>query len=88
MKMAQCIECSRAECREYGSVNKPRWNARLRSWRSKNPEAARAKDRRARLMSLYGLREAEVERLLATHDGKCWLCLASIRGSALAWVFG
>lgn len=70
-----CRECSNKRAREYGTKNRPRRNARLRRWRAENPEAAREKDRAARL-ARFGLDEEQADALLAVHDGLCWLCRA------------
>lgn len=70
---SQCRECSNAACREYGTSNKARRNARLRAWRAVNPEAARSKDRAA-ARARYGLTPESEGAALAKHDGKCWLC--------------
>lgn len=70
-----CRACSNTRASEYGKANRGRRNERLREWRKTNPEAARAKDRRARLKRKYGLTEEQVEALWSVHDGQCWLCL-------------
>lgn len=71
---AYCIECSRAGCRDYGSSNKPRRNARLRSWRKKNPEAARRNDNIKRLKHDYGLTPERVNEMRISQGGRCAIC--------------
>lgn len=73
-KRSECRTCVSDRNREYGQTNKARRNERLREWRRKNPEAARAKDRRAALMSKYRLTESEVEAMREAQGGRCCLC--------------
>jgi hypothetical protein len=72
---SRCRPCQSRACREYGSGNKPRRNARLRKWRRENPSAAKQADRRKRLRQ-YQLTEAEHAALFAKYDGMCWICRA------------
>lgn len=74
-----CRECTSERNRAYGIANRERRNARLREWRRKNPEAARAKDVRARLMRKYGLTPAEVEEMRLSQGGRCLLCDSAAR---------
>jgi hypothetical protein len=69
-----CRPCERANSREYGTNNRPNRNARLSRWRIMNPAAAKAKDRRARLKRHYNLTPDQATALLASNDGKCWIC--------------
>lgn len=71
---SRCIECSRADSREYGKQNKKRRNARLRAWRAANPEKAALLDRRKRLRQNYGLTPDEADAILASNDGRCLIC--------------
>lgn len=71
---SRCIECNRADCRKYGAGNKPARNERLREWRRRNPEAARANDRRKSLKQNYGLTPGQVEALFAAQAGRCLIC--------------
>lgn len=69
-----CKPCSNERSRRYGTDNRARRNERLREWRANNPEAARAKDRRARLMRKYGLTPEDVEAMRVAQDGRCLIC--------------
>jgi hypothetical protein len=69
----RCKSCSNAAAQQYGQDNRPRRNDRLKRWRKSNPDAARAKDQRARVRA-YGIEPADVERMTAEQDGKCALC--------------
>lgn len=71
---SECRDCTRAASRAYGKDNRDRRNARLRKWRAANPEAARAKDRRARLIRTYGITEAQRDAMFAHMGGSCWVC--------------
>ena len=71
---SQCKSCNKAESREYGVNNREKRNARLKAWRKANPEKAAALDRRKRLLSEHGLKEADLTRLVGEQRGKCWLC--------------
>jgi hypothetical protein len=70
----ECRACTSSRNREYGQANKARRNERLREWRRKNPEAARAKDIRARLKRKYGLTPDDVEVMREAQDGRCLIC--------------
>lgn len=74
IKRGQCRACTSKRNREYGRANRERRNERLRDWRRENPEAARAKDLRARLMRKYGLTPDEVAAMRAAQDERCLLC--------------
>lgn len=74
-----CKPCSNERSRRYGQANKARRNERLREWRRANPEAARAKDLRARLMRKYNLTPEQVEAMAESQRGRCLLCDASSR---------
>ncbi|WP_372944051.1 endonuclease VII domain-containing protein [Mycolicibacterium sp.] len=69
-----CKPCSNERSRQYGQANKARRNERLREWRRANPEAARRKDLRARLMRKYRLTPEDVEAMREAQDGRCLLC--------------
>lgn len=71
---AYCKRCGNERTRQYAQANKSRRNERLREWRRVNPEAARQKDLRARLMRKYGLTPREVEEMRLAQDGRCLLC--------------
>lgn len=71
---SRCKECNKKQCKEYGSANKPKRNARLKRWRKNNPEKARALDRR-RHVSRYGLTLEDVERMRKEQNNRCLLCL-------------
>lgn len=73
-RRSYCKDCGNAATREYGQANKARRNERLREWRRKNPEAARAKDIRARLKRKYGLTPDDVEVMREAQDGRCLIC--------------
>lgn len=69
-----CRQCSNERSKAYGAANRDRRNERLREWRQANPEAAKAKDLRARLTRKYGLTPDEVEALAVAQDHRCLLC--------------
>ncbi len=69
-----CRDCANARSRIYGTQNRSRRNERLREWRAANPEAARRKDRRARLKRKYGLTEADLDAMKNEAANKCALC--------------
>ena len=71
---SRCIDCNKVRCREYGQNNKKQRNARLRAWRRAHPEAAKAKDLRARYKSAYGLTLEQVDTLKSLRNGRCWIC--------------
>lgn len=71
---SRCVECNRAQCREYGQRSKDRRNARLRTWRAANPVKAAALDRRKRLKKNYGLTVEQADALLAANGGRCLIC--------------
>lgn len=71
---AYCKPCANERTRQYGQANKARRNERLREWRRANPEAARAKDQRARLKRKYGLTPEDVEAMRVAQDGRCLIC--------------
>ncbi len=71
---SKCIECRRADCRDYGAGAKELRNARLRQWREKNPVAARAVDKRRHLKQKYGLSPQQVEEMRERQDGRCAIC--------------
>ena len=66
-----CIECRRADCRDYGAATKPARNARLREWRQSNLDAAARIDKKRRLKRKYGITEEQVEQMRAVQDGRC-----------------
>jgi hypothetical protein len=74
-----CKECGNAATRKYGQRTKPQRNARLREWRRNNPQAAKAKDLRARLVRKYGLTPDEVASMRESQDARCLLCDAPDR---------
>jgi hypothetical protein len=69
-----CIDCRRAESRDYGRSNKRRRNLRLQAWRKKNAQAAKARDRRARLKAKYGVSESQVDAMRTAQHGACAIC--------------
>ena len=71
---SNCKDCGNATTRAYGAANKARRNERLREWRKANPDAARAKDFRARLKRKYGMTPADLEAMRHAHDGRCAIC--------------
>ena len=73
-RRSYCKECGNAATREYAQANKAKRNERLREWRRKNPEAARAKDIRARLKRKYGLTPDDVDVMREAQDGRCLIC--------------
>lgn len=73
-RRSYCKECGNAATRKYAQANKARRNERLREWRRKNPEAARAKDIRARLKRKYGLTPDDVEAMNEAQGGRCLIC--------------
>lgn len=73
-KRSECRECVSVRNREYGQANRERRNERLREWRRKNPEAAKAKDLRARYQRKYRLTPEQVNELKASQEGKCLIC--------------
>ena len=68
-----CRPCSNEYSRRYGTENRERRNARLKRWRDANPEAAQAKDRRAR-QAKYGLTEEMESEAFKKYNGMCWIC--------------
>lgn len=73
-KRSYCKPCNRKYCQEYGITNREKRNARLKTWRKKNPTLAKLKDLRARYKKKYGLTPEQVEELKKANDYKCWLC--------------
>ena len=71
---SHCIECRRAQCRDYGQNNRSARNARMREWRRENPAAARRNDRRGKLMAKYRLTEDDVEAMRENQDARCAIC--------------
>jgi len=71
---SKCIECRRADCRDYGAGSKELRNARLRAWRKQNPVAAAIKDQRGRLKKKYGLSPEEVGAMREAQGGRCAIC--------------
>lgn len=71
---SRCIECRRAECRDYGASSKETRNARLREWRRKNPSKAAAVDARRRLKAKYGITAEQVEHMRHAQGGQCAIC--------------
>lgn len=71
---SRCKPCCNEVSRRYGQENREKRNARLREWRRANPEAARAKDLRARLKRKYGLTPDEVEAMRVAQEGRCLIC--------------
>ena len=69
-----CRDCSKQQSRRYGSENRPRRNERLRQWRKENPEAASAKDKRARLFLKYRLDEKQVQGISERQEHRCAVC--------------
>lgn len=78
-RRSYCKSCGNEATRQYAQANKARRNERLREWRAKNPEAARQKDLRARLMRKYNLTPDEVEQMRELQGGKCALCHMTTR---------
>lgn len=78
-RRSYCRDCSNARSRRYGAENRPKRNARLRQWRAANPDAARAKDHRARLMRKYRMTPEQVEAMRVAQGGRCLLCGTSTR---------
>lgn len=74
-----CKPCSNERSRRYGQENRDRRNERLREWRRRNPDLAKAKDERARLGRKYGLTPAAVDAMAAAQGGRCLLCERSDR---------
>lgn len=70
---SRCRDCNKMQCRSYGAKSKPKRNARLRTWRAKNPQKARALDRRKRLAK-YGLTEEKLEAMIRAQNACCFLC--------------
>ena len=79
LRRRECRSCVSERNREYGTSNRSRRNERLREWRRRNPDAARAKDLRARLMRKYGLTPTEVDELRSEQGDRCLLCDATDR---------
>lgn len=69
-----CKKCSRARSRKYSIANRERRNRRLREWRKRNPEKARALDKRKRYQKKYGLTLEQVKRLKEHKKQRCWIC--------------
>lgn len=76
---SHCIECRRAACRDYGAGSKATRNARLASWRKKNPAKAASLDKRKRLKQKYGLSEGQVEQMREAQQGRCAICERATR---------
>lgn len=76
---SRCKPCCNEASRRYGMENHSKRNARLRAWRRANPEAARAKDLRARLRRKYNLTPEDVEQMRTMQGGRCLLCDAVTR---------
>ncbi|MGK9270474.1 endonuclease VII domain-containing protein [Williamsia muralis] len=71
---SDCKDCANERTRQYAQENKARRNERLQEWRRANPDAARAKDLRARYMRKYGLTPDDVAAMKAAQDGRCLIC--------------
>ena len=71
---SHCRECNNQQCKAYAAANKPRRNARLKSWRANNKPLAKALDRRRSLSRKYGLTEADFNRMFAEQGGRCLVC--------------
>ena len=71
---SRCKPCCNEISRRYGKENRARRNARLREWRRNNPDAAKAKDLRARYKRKYGLTPEQVDDLKASQNGQCLIC--------------
>ncbi len=71
---SRCIECSKEGCREYGAKTRNRRNERLRNWRKKNPDKARAGNRRKILRYKYGITEQDYDNMACRQGHKCILC--------------
>lgn len=63
-----CKECKKLKRNKQAHRE---WEA---EWRKQNPEKARSKDRRARLMYRYGLSENDLAMMALSQDGKCKIC--------------
>lgn len=74
LSRGECRECTGLRNREYGTSNREKRNARLRAWRRANPEAAKAKDLRARYKRKYGLTPEDVDAMKESQDGRCLIC--------------
>lgn len=74
LRRRECRPCVSERNRRYGAANKARRNERLREWRRRNPDAAKAKDLRARLMRKYGLTPEQVADLRTEQGERCLLC--------------
>ena len=75
----ECRSCVSDRNRAYGQANRDRRNERLREWRSRNPEAAKMKDLRARLTRKYRLTPHEVAAMIDAQGSRCLLCASSTR---------
>ncbi len=73
-RRSECRDCTSDRNRAYGLANRERRNERLRQWRQKNPEAAKAKDLRARCQRKYGLTPEQVVELKDSQDNRCLIC--------------
>lgn|ERR1044072_7726085 len=71
---SRCKACNRKDCKAYSASNKPKRNARLRDWRKKNPEKARANDRRKHIRR-YGITLDDLEAMRVRQANLCLLCL-------------
>jgi hypothetical protein len=71
---SHCRDCNKQQCKAYGAANRPRRNARLKSWRANNKPFAKALDRRRSLSRKYGLTEADFNRMFAEQGGRCLVC--------------
>lgn len=69
-----CRACSIEQSRRYGTENRPKRNERLRHWRAKNPEAGKARDKKARLYKKYRLTEQQHGEILEAQGARCAMC--------------
>jgi hypothetical protein len=76
---SRCIACNRSQCKTYASGNRPKRNARLRTWRKNNPAKARLGDRKKALQRNYGLTLEQAGELYERAGHKCEMCDGNAR---------
>ena len=70
----KCKPCRANEERRRVGRDPEKRKASVNAWRKANPEKERARQKKQRLKTRYGLSEADHAAMLAAQDGKCAIC--------------